>query len=65
MYYAVWIITNENHKNYGNYGGFITEECFDGDEDGSPMCRKSEDGLCAELEGHPLYEAGHVDIVEL
>lgn len=65
MYYAVWTITNENHKNYGNIGGFITEECFEGDEEGSPMCREIAWELRDELRGHPLYEAGLVEIIEI
>ena len=59
MFYAVRLGTNPNGKRYQEPIGFIV------DEDELPLREDTEEELRDILEGHPLYDAGWVDIIEI
>lgn len=61
MFYAIW-----RNESTGYVRGFITEYPDDDQElDPVPLALETEEEMHTQLEGHPLYEAGWVEIVEL
>lgn len=67
MFYAIW-----RNESTGYVRGFITDETHislypddDQELDPVPLASETEEEMHTQLEGHPLYEAGWVEIVEL
>jgi hypothetical protein len=62
MFYALRLCANPDHERYMRPIEFIVE----GEEyDEAPLERETEDEIRSELEGHMLYEAGWVEIIEI
>ena len=61
MFYAIHLCGNPMHSRYQRPIGFIIE----GDEDEIPLERETEEEIREVLNGHGLYEAGWVEIIEI
>ena len=62
-FYAVWYVTNPDHRNYNKIGGFISDGEDEYDE--IPLYAETEEELKDKLKGQLLYEAGLVEIIEI
>jgi len=65
MFYAVRICGNPNHERYMRPIDFIVEFTKDNEDDGVPLERKTRAEIEKALEGHGLYGAGWVEIIEI